>query len=214
MPELNVDVPVMPVLLREEFLYDGDEEHAGNFRDCYLVSATSIPGRALGFQVLLDDGALIDRLPIHALCHKKDAPRIPLHFLQLWDCFSVHCTVNEHDALHPLRCEVLLRDKTWHEGIYEWTIDWYGNRISEDPGEGGHKSGNFIRLNNGNFALQPNNRIRWHEPSFVTRPFPERPDYRTNTRIWTCENQGPKWATLPDDRQFYDERIVPPPSGD
>jgi len=32
-----------------------------------------------------------------------------------------------------------------------------------------------------NFAAQPNNRVQWFCPAFVT-PFQEKPDYVTNTR--------------------------------
>ena len=45
----------------------------------------------------------------------------------------------------------------------------------------------------------PNNRLRWHEPSFVV-PFVERPDYLVQTREWTTERQR---ALVDAGRMFY-----------
>lgn len=39
-----------------------------------------------------------------------------------------------------------------------------------------------------NFAAQPNNRVQWFCPAFVT-PFLEKPDYVTNTRVWKVERE-------------------------
>ena len=38
------------------------------------------------------------------------------------------------------------------------------------------------------FKAQPNNRLQWFCPAFVT-PFQEKPDYVTNTRIWKVERE-------------------------
>lgn len=200
---LNVDVPIFPAYVRMEHLYDMTA-HADEFVECYVFGVTSIPARAIGFHIMLNNGAQIDRLPICALVHKRTAPRIPLDFLQLWDCFSYDVTCLRYDYLTGLRCATILKDKTWHEGVYEFTLDWHGSSIADDPGEGGHKSAHIIRLDNGCFAAQPNHRMRWYEPSFITKPFPIRPDYKTNSYTWTCENKGGKWVTSDDDRQFYD----------
>ena len=203
MAKLNTDVPIFPALVKAEYLYDM-KSHKREFIECYVFGVTSIPSRAIGFNFRLNNGAQIDMLPISALVHKRDAPDIPLDHLQLWDCFSYDITSIQYEYLRGLRCAVILKDKTWHEGIYEFTLDWYGDAIADDPGEGGHKSAHFIRLNNGLFTAQPNHRCRWYEPSFITKPFPERPDYQTNSHTWSCENRGDKWVTSDDDRQFYE----------
>lgn len=94
----------------------------------------------------------------------------------------------------------------WCEGEIWWTFDWYGSEdtfdysLSEQPDE--HKSGHFIALDNGEFAIQPNNRVRIFEPSFVTKPFPERPDYKVCTQFFNVEHMG-KWQTSDDDRYMY-----------
>lgn len=200
---LNADVPPFPCLVRREYLYDL-KAHQGEVEPCYVFGLASIPSRALMFHIMLSNGALIYRLPISALVTRAEAPEIPLHYLQLWDCFSVEVSVIEYEFLKGLRCATILKDRTWHEGTYEFTVDWHGTRIAEDPGEGGHKCAHIIRLNNGCFAAQPNNRMRWFEPSFITKPFPAHPDYLTNTTLWSCENKGARWATEDTAAEFYE----------
>ena len=53
-------------------------------------------------------------------------------------------------------------------------------------------------------AAQPNNRIQWLCPAFVT-PFREKPDYLTNTRVWKVERE-----TETSQGYFYDPVGTPP----
>ena len=158
---------------------------------------------------MLNTGAQVARLPICALAWKEDAPVLPLDHLQLWDCFSYDVAVTEYEYLKGIRCSVCLKDRTWVDGTYQYTIDWYGSRYAEDAGEGGHKCAHFIQLDNGLFAALPNNRIFWREPSFITQPLQpgDRPDYLTNSHTWKCERDS-KWATEDSDRYFYDLQTV------
>ena len=184
---LNVNLPRFYCLLRKEFLYDGLSHH-GEFLAVCVFGASSIQSRALGFHVLMENGAVIWRLPIHALCHKKDAPIVPLDWLQFWDCFSYNMEATEFDRLKDSRVRVQMRDKSWEGGQYLFTLDWYGSEDAEEAGDGGHKCAHVIALDNGNFAAQPNNRIQWFCPAFIT-PFKDKPDYVTNTRIWKVERE-------------------------
>jgi len=96
------------------------------------------------------------------------------------------------------------------DGSYYATINWGSNdmntdlSLAEDPME--HKSHHIILLDNGQIALQPNNRIKWSEPSFVTKPFPEKPDYLVNKDYYNCEGFD-KWATEDSQYMFYDTDI-------
>ena len=100
-----------------------------------------------------------------------------------------------------------MKDRKFYSGRYYATINWGSNdantdlTLSESPDE--HKSHHIILLDNGQIALQPNNRIKWSEPSFVTKPFPERPDYLVNKDYYNCESFD-KWHTEDSDRMFYD----------
>lgn len=191
------------VWLRKEFLYD-DKSHHGEFVRSVLVSAKAIPGRALEFEVLTDCGVLRDKLPVESLCTSQQAPRLPTHLLQLWNSFSYNFVVIEKHFLG--RCGVFCKDRKMRYGTYWWTFDFcsddpnYDLSQSEFPDE--HKCLNMIEMDDGNFMLQPNNRIRWFESSFVTKPFPKKPDYKVTTSYINVE-QSDKWITSDDDSQFY-----------
>jgi hypothetical protein len=87
-----------------------------------------------------------------------------------------------------------------------FTLDWAHSDynevnvgFSEEPDQ--HKSGHVIALDNGNYAIQPNNRVRVFDPSFTVKHelLIER---KTNSRIYTVED-NPKWITEDSDRYDY-----------
>ena len=102
MATLNVNIPRFYCLLRKEFLYDGQSHHGEVLNVC-VFGVASIQGRALGFHVLTENGAVIWRVPLHALCHKAEAPNVPLDWLQFWDCFSYEISCTTFDRLQDGR---------------------------------------------------------------------------------------------------------------
>lgn len=80
-----------------------------------------------------------------------------------------------------------------------FTLDWYGHEDAVEAGDGGHKCAHLIALDDGNFAAQPNNRVQWFCPAFVT-PFKEKPDYITNTAVWKVERETETTSGF-----FYDD---------
>lgn len=201
---LNADIPHIYCLLRKEYLYDLQAHH-GEFEPVCVFGIASIPARAIGFHVMTERGVQFARLPISAFVHKPDAPRIPLDVLELWDCFSYDVSVTAYEYLKGLKVRTILKDRKWYDGEYLFTIDWCKSQYAEDPGEGGHKCAHVLKLDNGCFAAQPNNRILFSEPSFVTKPFTdgERPDYLTNSHVWKCEGRT-KWNTEDSQVYFYE----------
>ncbi len=197
----TIDIPPFYCYVRAEYLYNL-ESHKGETVPCFVFGADSIFGRAVGFDILTDSGAMFARLPISALVHKTDAPGIPLDHLQLWDNFSYTFEANEFVGIRGINCEVLLKDKVWYSGSYMFTFSWFGSTFAEDSGEGGFKRAVMVKLDNGCYALQPYNRMRFHEASFVTKPWPKNPDYKTNSYNWVVED-GKKWATEDSDKYFY-----------
>lgn len=154
---------------------------------CLRFGAASIHGRALGFHVLTENGAVIRRLPLHAFCHKPKTPIQSLDWLQFWDCFSYEMTVTVFERLQDSRVRVQFKDRSW-DGGHMFTFDWCESEDAKEAGDGEHKCAHVSALDNGNFAAQPNNRVQWFCPSFVT-PFQEKPDYVTNTRVWKVERE-------------------------
>lgn len=202
---LNADVPRWQCWVRSEHLYDLVDHH-GEFTPVVVFGITSRPGYAVGFHVMTNEGAVIYRLPVTALVHDQAAPNLPLDHLQLWGCFSTEVGVHEFDWLAKLRVKTVLKDRKWYDGRYMFTLDWTGSPEADGAGEIGHKCGHLLALDIGVYAIQPNNRIAWYEPSFVTRPFADTlkpPHYRTNTHEWHCEREH-KWLTEDSPAYFYD----------
>ena len=198
MPELNVDVPIFECLIRNEFLYNF-KRGQGEFTRAVVFGAASVPGRAIGWHCLLANGAVYGRLPIHALISAppKTKPIENVSDLQLWDCPSEHISCIEYDLLKESRCHVLLPSGQ-QNGTYMFTLDWWGSSYSESAGALGWKSAHFVRLDNGYFVAQPNNRILWENPAFVKKL--EKPDYALTERVWKCEGAG-----TTTDEYFYDK---------
>lgn len=208
MSYLVANIPPVEVFIRKEFLYDFllDENGAvlglGEYESAHWITAKSIQNQALYFESLLHEyGALYDKLPLHAFLWRTDvdvSSLYPLDWLQLWDCFSYNITVVLKQRLRNSRCEVLLKDRTRAPGTYLFTIDSCAsepNEIdvswSETPNE--HKSFNIIKLDNGQFAAQPNNRIIWKHQSQTPSDCMKIPYFKFSTKKWVCENSD-RWS--------------------
>ena len=195
-----IDIPHFFCLLRSEYVHDLRDHH-GEYLTCQVFGADSVEGHAIGFDCLTDCGAMFARLPISAFCSRPCEPQ-DLAVLQAWDNFSYDVEAHEYLALRHMACSCLLRDQQWHHGTYMFTLSWKRSPYAEGAGEGGFKRAHIVKLDSGNYAAQPNNRMKWHEPSFITKPFPEAPSFLTNSHVWKCED-GRKWRTEDEDRYFY-----------
>lgn len=195
------DIPHFFCDVRAEYLYDGRSHH-GEFTPVQVIGVDSVYGQAIGFDVLTAFGGLFSRVPISALCWRHDAPIRDLHELELWNNFSYEVEAHEYQALSGLCCAVILKDGKWYDGKYMFTLSWYGSQHADTPGDGGYKRAHIIQLDEGNYAAQPNNRCRFFEPSFITKPWPKKPDFLTNTTVWNAETEG-KWQTEDNDKYYY-----------
>lgn len=191
----NADFPLTYCKVRDEFLYDLTRGH-GDYTDGCIFGVTAIEGRALGFHVQLENGAQFARLPLHALC-TKPCPPVSLGEVMLWDCLSSDIEVWQSRYLKDLDCDVWLGKKGLVGGSYVATVDYKGEGYAEMPDQ--HKVQHIIRLDSGHLAAQPNNRIRWQEPSWI-KPFDGKPEYRVQTTKWYAEREA---RILDPDKQFY-----------
>jgi hypothetical protein len=205
---MNVNIPPIECYIRKEYLYNLEKGH-GELVEGTAFAVKSLQGTALLFLVMTDIGAVYDKIPISALVpfSKPDAPHKPFHQLQLWDCFSYSPHVTQFMFLKGKRCMVMMKDGTKREGIYRFTIDWdadmskgISTSYAEEPSQ--HKSAHVIELFDGYFVAYPNNRILWNEPSMVSEPFKNIPDYKLNMQRYHCESHD-KWSTSDDDDMFY-----------
>lgn len=185
---LNVSFPHIFAKVRQEFLYN-QQAHQGEYQDCAIFGAYSATNEALTFHIMLDNGAVFSRVPIHALCWQECEMR-SLSTLQSWDCFSEKITTVAYDFLRYCRCKVLLpqQEEAWGEyaGL---TFDWYGNPWSECPWQ--YKCLHLIKLDEGNFTLQPNNHILWINQAFTDKNAialtGEIPEYKSDRAVYVCE---------------------------
>lgn len=190
------DIPYLKCWIRREYLNNLEEGH-GEYVEGYAFAVTAILNRPLLFTVHTVDGGVISRLPISALCHKRDAPVQSLSDLELWSVIGERIEVIEHEYLRNYWVQTRLPDGLTYDGKYLFTIDPQRGGFSESPDQ--HKTWNLIALDNGNFAAQPNNRCFFRDSHFVR--FQGRPDYRTNTHEWKCEDH--EWSAAHSDDVYY-----------
>jgi len=210
MSYLVANLPPVQCYVRKEYLYDFQKGH-GEYEPCYWVSVKSIKGKALYIESLLTNyGALFDKLPISAYVWRTDiieSEQLTLDHLEIWDAFSYNIAVLRKETLQGLQCKVFMKDRKMYDGNYMFTIDSchsdpneLDTSLSETPNE--HKSFNIIKLNNGQFAAQPNNRVLFYDQSLTPRGV-TKPDFKVSTHEFFCEN-GAKWSAGDSDEFFYE----------
>lgn len=198
------NLPPIPVKVRKEYLYDLEHGH-GEYVDGMWISVKSISGKALYFETLLFEyGALYDKLPLSAFVWKEDHGDLSLDTLQLWDCFDYDITVIQKPLL--TRAKFYAKDRNFYEGDYMFTIDTChadDNRLDTNFSEHDpeHKSFNIIKLDNGQFAAQPNNRVIWSDASLIPNDT-KIPDFKVCTQNYSVEGTD-KWSVGHSDEWQY-----------
>jgi len=209
MSHIVANLPPVKCFVRREFLYDHTQGH-GELVPCWWVSIKSLRGQAFRIEAYLNEyGALYDKLPLHAFCWRPiEGEPLPLDYLQLWDCLSYDITVIKKAQLQSMKCRFKLKDGGWMSGEYMFTVDSahpdfnvLDTGFSEDVED--HKSYNFIRCDNGQFAAQPNNRLIILEPSSNPKTL-KQPDFKVATRRWSVETDA-KWALGDTDTVMYEK---------
>jgi hypothetical protein len=84
-------------------------------------------------------------------------------------------------------------------GNYFGTIYWYDNGYTNEPTQ--FKEGHIILLDNGQIAVQPNNRLMFKDMSFTGEAFPAEKIQATTTR--PSVEISEKW-TITDNDYFYE----------
>ena len=205
---LITNLPTTKVLVRKEYLRDLKDGH-GEFVEGVWVSAKSIPGRAFYFETYLPEyAAMFDKLPISAFVSSPETPEVDMDLpnLQFWNCmdYGVRAIVKQH--ISTMDFEVHTRNYGFLKGKYLFTLDNYhvdpdliDTNVSEIPDE--HKSHNCIMLENNQFCLYPNNRMRVFDLS-ITPETPKTPDFKVSTHIFQVEN-GIRWDRLGDTNDYF-----------
>lgn len=207
MPELNANVPPIECFVRGNFLRNQKDSH-GTLFPCVVFGVASLPDRSPMFHFLMEDGGIWWRAPINAFCATNDSPTVDIHDLVMWNSFSPFVTVTTFEQLRGRSMVYVDRHKRIIKGKYMFTLDWHASDIntinagySVNPGQ--HKCGHVIQRQDGNYAIQPNNRVRLWDPSFTTKKGQNLIERLVNERTWDVED-GDKWITSDDDRYYYD----------
>lgn len=205
---LVLNLPPIHCYIRKEFLYDF-QKGQGEFVPCIWVSLKSIRGQAFRIESYLPEyGALYDKLPLHAYVSRTTDldELLPLDYLQIWDCFSHNATIIKKSFMGNLSAKFMAKNKNWYQGNYLFTVD----NASPDPNlfdttysevAEDHKSFNFIELDNGQYAAQPNNRTLFLDPASNPKELLF-PDFKVCTKIYRVENNA-KWSLGDTDTVMY-----------
>jgi len=203
---LNANIPPIECYVRGNFLRNQEDSHDKYFH-CIVFGVASLPNRSPLFHFMMQDGGLWWRAPISAFCIKEGVPEEDLHQLVLWDSFSYYISVNQFYALKNAKMQYLDRTGNKRLGRYLFTLDWAHAELnetnfgySETPDE--HKCGHVLELDSGNYAIQPNNRMKIFDASFVTKPNETLIQRKVNDYIFTVED-NPKWVTEDNDNFNY-----------
>ena len=205
---LVVNLPARKVYVRKEYLTD-HQSGFGEFVEGVWVSAKSIPGRAFYFETYLPEyGAMYDKLPISAFLDRPETPKPDLNLpnLQFWNCMDYGVVAIQKQFIASMDFELRTRNFGSIHGEYLFTLDNFHSdidsidtNVSEVPDE--HKSHNCVLLENGQFALYPNNRMRIYDLS-ITPETPKTPDFKVSTKYYQVEN-GTKWGRLGKTDEYF-----------
>jgi hypothetical protein len=207
---LVANTPRVRCYVRKEFLYNF-EKGFGEYVPCIWVSIKSMSRRAFFIEAYLPEyGALYDKLPLEAYVsrnHNLDRDKfLPLDHLQIWDCLSYDIAVIQKSFLMNLSGKFYAKDKQWYPGNYMFTVDncaadeYLDMGDSENPED--HKSYNFLELDNGQYAAQPNNRCIFLDAASNPKEMLF-PDFKVCTKKYIVE-QNPKWAIGDADTVMYE----------
>ena len=182
---------------------------------CVVFGVATLPDRAPVFHFLMEDGGVWWRMPISAFCVEPNVPEVDIYDLVLWNSFSPFITVTQFDQMTGMRMRYQTRHKETVSGSYLFTLDWHtpeSNLMDSGYSEvaGQHKCGHVIQRDDGNYAIQPNNRIKLLDPSFTTKVDANLIERQIGTRKYGVENAD-KWMSEDNNNFNYTIDFAPPP---
>ena len=202
MAQLNANTPYIECKIRKEFI--GLEEDLPGF----IFGVKSVINYPMLFHFQSNIGAIMWNMPISAFQHLDDYNVLSndeqkrLSLLESWDCQSNAISVTCFKFLQHKRVDVFCRDGEWRSGIYHFTIDDYEtdpNSVNVGYSEDlDSKCFHFIEMDCGNFCIQPNNLLRWHNADFI-KPYSKEtpPKIKINNPRMSSEDVDMTYANSP-----------------
>lgn len=181
----NVDLPRHRYcyVIEEAVLHGGSETTT---LPCVWWGMSATPGRMFGCHILLESGAMVVDLPLHALRHQPTAtqPWTPQE-AQRWDGYGWSMETYEPAYLADLRCRVLAADhkNVVGRGDLWFAVDHVRDGYSLEPGQ--HKIHWVVALADGVFTCVPQDMVLVTETSFTIEQ--SIPRIRRQDDLWSCE---------------------------
>jgi len=181
----NIDLPQHRyVWVRDVFVH---RQPVGAFVPAVWWGVSSTPGRMLGCHVLLESGAMVLDLPLHALACRADAPFAALdeEEAQAWDAFGWRIEATQPAFLSGLTAGLLdaQHHATAHHGTLWFAVDWLDNGYSMYPEQ--HKWLWIVARWDGHLVALPQDRLLVQEASFTD--ITGVPPIVRQATIWTSE---------------------------
>lgn len=150
------------------------------------VSVT--PGRSLGCHVLLESGAMVVDLPLHALRAEAGEPWNPVLLSEVvaWDCFGWDAECWQPPYLSGLDCAILSADHrtAMDRGTLWFAIDHLADGFALEPAQ--HKHLWIVaRHGDGALMLLPQDRVLVEEKSFTA--IEGIPRITRQSTVWSAE---------------------------
>ncbi len=167
--------------VERSFVRSGEQS---GFEACVWFGLRAFAGRAWGAHIMLECGAVVRDLPLHALSTTSEAEPWTLPEAQHWDCYGAEFSLVRYTYLRGLEARVRCGDSE-HLGEYLFTACPMNDGFSAEPEQS--KEFKFVALRNGRFAAQPTNRVL-----FIERSFTDDAGWPANVQrqreVWSCES--------------------------
>jgi hypothetical protein len=170
----NINLPKARIYVRKDAWGGSDKE----FEPAWLVSVRALRGRPFCFQAWIDGyAACYDKIRPDCIYWKLPTDDDAYHLtdIQMWECLSSDIELFHKAQLADVPMLVNMSDE-FAEGNYWFTIDCLPEKQSLgyiDVGDSDlldeHKEMNVVRLQNGQIAIYPNNRLKWIPESLTTK---------------------------------------------
>lgn len=167
--------------VERSFVRTGEQS---GFEQCVWFGLRAFAGRAWGCHVMLECGAVVRDLPLHALAQHDEAEPWTLESAQHWDCYGDQFSLVRYAYLQGLEARVKCA-RGEQLGEYLFTACPLGDGFSAEPEQS--KEFMFLALRNGRFCAQPTNRVLFIERSFTEQTaWPA--DIQRQSEVWSCES--------------------------
>lgn len=175
------------VLVHAAFVHRGVNPFGGLVPAVWF-GLSSHTGRMFGCHVMLESGATVLDLPLHALVHavSPDEPLPqPNTAVVAWDSFGYDVELFEPPYLSGLSCRLLSEDhkRVDARGEYWFSMDWVRNGFSDRPEQ--HKHLLVVAREDGALVALPQDRVLFHEASFTVDA--GIPPVRRQDVVWSAE---------------------------